>query len=96
MLMGLRRWANRLPRRQLAALTAEIAIRRGYAVLSSERAQAAFGRRRDPDRPYGGRERNSRHRRAFSGGLHAVERGRDAFRTVADTAKWTNEAFHEQ
>ncbi|NTF90108.1 type III secretion system cytoplasmic ring protein SctQ [Agrobacterium rhizogenes] len=35
MLMGLRRWANRLPRRRLAALTAEVAIRRGYAVISA-------------------------------------------------------------
>ncbi|ANP90528.1 MULTISPECIES: type III secretion system cytoplasmic ring protein SctQ [Rhizobium] len=44
MLMGLRRWANRLPRRQLAALTAEIAIRRGYAVLSaSELKQLSVG-----------------------------------------------------
>ncbi|MGO7133542.1 type III secretion system cytoplasmic ring protein SctQ [Rhizobium leguminosarum] len=32
---GLLRWANRLPRRRLAALTATVAIRRGYAVLSA-------------------------------------------------------------
>jgi type III secretion protein Q len=41
---GLLRWANRLPRRRLAGLTATVAIRRGYAVLSArELKQLAVG-----------------------------------------------------
>ncbi len=35
LLAGLTRWANRLPRRRLTSLTATVAIRRGYAVLSA-------------------------------------------------------------
>ncbi|MBB5536478.1 type III secretion system cytoplasmic ring protein SctQ [Rhizobium giardinii] len=35
LLAGLTRWADRLPRRRLTSLTASVAIRRGYAVLSA-------------------------------------------------------------
>jgi len=43
-LAGLMRWASRLPRRRLATLTATVAIRRGYAVLSArELEQLSLG-----------------------------------------------------